>query len=53
MREAIKAAAHALAWLLVTPSVISYRVRSRAMGADRAIEGSTQAWAIVPGLGGQ
>lgn len=53
MREAIKAAVHALAWIAVTPSVLSYRVRSRVIGADRALEGSTQAWGIVPGLIGQ
>lgn len=53
MREAIKTAVHALAWLAVTPSVISFRVRARLMGADRALEGSTQAWALVPGLAGQ
>lgn len=52
-REAIKAMAHALAWLLVTPSVISWRLRSKVLGADRALEGSTQAWALVPGLAGQ
>lgn len=53
MREAAKAFAHALAWIVVTPSVISWRLRARIMGADRAIEGSTQAWALVPGLVGQ
>lgn len=53
MREAIKLAAHGLAWLAVSPSVISYRLRSRLMGPDRALEGSTQAWALMPGLPGQ
>src|SRR5688572_6973715 len=53
MREAIKTVVHAAAWLAVTPSVISFRVRARIMGADRAIEGSTQAWALIPGLAGQ
>jgi virginiamycin A acetyltransferase len=53
MREAVKSAVHAAAWLAVTPSVISFRVRARIMGADRALEGSTQAWALVPGLVGQ
>lgn len=53
MREALKAAAHALAWIVVTPSVISWWGRGRILGADRALEGSTQAWAIVPGLAGQ
>jgi acetyltransferase-like isoleucine patch superfamily enzyme len=53
MREVAKAIAHGLAWLAVTPSVLSWRLRARLMGADRALEGSTQAWAIVPGLAGQ
>ena len=53
MREALKAAVHAVAWIAVTPSVLSWRLRSRIMGPDRAIEGSTQAWALVPGLIGQ
>ncbi len=53
MREALKAACHAVAWLAVTPSVVSWWLRSRAIGPDRALEASTQAWAIVPGLSGQ
>jgi len=53
MRDTVKAAARALAWLAVTPSVLSWRVRSLAIGPDRALEASTQAWACVPGLTGQ
>jgi virginiamycin A acetyltransferase len=53
MREAIKRVAHGLAWLAVTPSVVSYAIRARLVGRDRALEGSTQAWALVPGLPGQ
>ena len=53
MRDAIKAAAHGLALVAVTPSVISWWMRARLMGADRALEGSTQAWALVPGVLGQ
>jgi virginiamycin A acetyltransferase len=53
MREAVKAVVHGVAWLAVTPSVISWWLRARVMGADRALEGSTQAWALVPGLTGQ
>ena len=53
MRDGLKALAHAVAWIAVTPSVLSYRLRAAVMGADRAIEGSTQAWALVPGLPGQ
>ena len=53
MRELIKRAAHLVATLAVLPSVISWRLRARVMGPDRALEGSTQAWALVPGLPGQ
>jgi virginiamycin A acetyltransferase len=53
MREALKAAAHGLAWLAVTPSVASWWLRARVIGPDRALEGSTQVWALVPGLIGQ
>lgn len=53
LREAIKAAAHGAAWIAVTPSVLSWWLRSKIMGRDRALEGSTQAWALVPGILGQ
>jgi virginiamycin A acetyltransferase len=53
MRDAIKAALRGCALVAVTPSVISWWVRARIMGPDRALEGSTQAWALVPGLLGQ
>ena len=53
MREAVKAMANGLAMLAVTPSVVSWWLRARVMGPDRALEGSTQAWALVPGLPGQ
>jgi virginiamycin A acetyltransferase len=53
VREALKSLVHGVCWIAVTPSVLSWRVRSIFVGADRALEGSTQAWAIVPGLTGQ
>ena len=53
LREALKRIAHGIAWLLVTPSALSFAVRSRLLGRDRALEGSTQGWALVPGLAGQ
>jgi virginiamycin A acetyltransferase len=52
-REIAKRLAHALALLVVTPSVVSFLIRSRLIGPDNALAGSTQAWAIVPGLAGQ
>jgi virginiamycin A acetyltransferase len=53
VREVLKLLAHYVALLIVTPSVISWRLRALVMGADRALEASTQFWAIVPGLSGQ
>lgn len=53
MRELLKRIVHGLAWIAVTPSVFSYHVRSAALGRDRALAGSTQAWALVPGVLGQ
>lgn len=53
MREALKLVAHYAAVLIVLPSLASWHVRSLVVGRDRAIEGSTQFWAIVPGLTGQ
>ena len=53
MRERLKLFAHWVAVLLVSPSLVSWHARSLVMGRDRAIEGSTQFWAIVPGVCGQ
>ena len=53
MRELLKAIAHGVATAIVVPALISYRIRSAVIGRDRALEGSTQALAIVPGLLGQ
>jgi acetyltransferase-like isoleucine patch superfamily enzyme len=52
-REQAKRIARGIATLVVMPSVASFAIRSRLIGADRALEGSTQAWALVPGLIGQ
>jgi virginiamycin A acetyltransferase len=53
MRDALKWIACAAAWVAVTPSVVSWAIRGAVLGRDRALEGSTQAWALVPGLLGQ
>lgn len=50
MRDALKGLARALASAAVSPALVSYAIRRRLLGADRAIEGSTQALAMVPGL---
>ena len=53
VRQALKALARGAATVVVVPALISYFVRAALMGRDRAIEGSTQALALVPGILGQ
>jgi acetyltransferase-like isoleucine patch superfamily enzyme len=53
MREAIKAVVRALAFVLVLPALISFVIRARVIGRDRALEGSTQLLSLLPGLIGQ
>jgi acetyltransferase-like isoleucine patch superfamily enzyme len=53
MRTAVKRAAFWLATVLVAPSLASYFVRARLLGADRALEGSTAALGLIPGVLGQ
>jgi len=53
VREVLKLIAHYVAVAIVVPSLVSWHVRSLMMGPDRALEGSTQFWAMVPGLMGQ
>lgn len=52
MRELVKVTLHALATIAVLPSLASYAIRRPILGADRALEGSTQALALVPGVVG-
>jgi virginiamycin A acetyltransferase len=52
-RETLKAAARGAARVLVAPFVASYAVRSRLLGPDRALMGTSQLLALVPGLPGQ
>jgi virginiamycin A acetyltransferase len=53
MKSILKSAAHALATLAILPQLMSFTVRSAILGKDRALEGSTQALSLVPGLVGQ
>jgi len=50
VRNLLKTLAHGAATLLVLPNIISFRLRSGVLGRDRALEGSTQALAWLPGL---
>jgi len=53
IRERLKALARGAATIVVAPALMSYWVRSAVLGRDRALEGSTQALAWVPGILGQ
>jgi acetyltransferase-like isoleucine patch superfamily enzyme len=53
MREVVKAAFRGAASVVVLPALVSYAVRARVVGRDRALEGSTQMLALIPGLAGQ
>jgi virginiamycin A acetyltransferase len=52
-RELVKALVRGVARLAVVPWVVSFAVRARVLGRDRALVGSTQLLALVPGLPGQ
>jgi acetyltransferase-like isoleucine patch superfamily enzyme len=53
VREALKTFARGCATVAVMPALASYAARRRLLGADRALEGSSQALALVPGLIGE
>lgn len=50
MRSALKTVAYLAATLVVSPAIASYHVKSLVIGPNRALEGSTQALAWLPGL---
>ena len=52
MRELAKTAARTLAAIVVTPLLASYAIRRVFLGPNQALEGSSQALALVPGLPG-
>src|SRR4051812_13306497 len=52
-RESAKGAALAVATILMAPALASYWIRSRLIGSDRALEGSTQMLSRLPGISGQ
>jgi virginiamycin A acetyltransferase len=53
VKEALKALARGVAQLAAVPWILSYTVRRRLIGADRSLEGSSQALAWLPGVPGQ
>lgn len=42
-----------MALLVVSPALLSYSVKAALIGRNRALEGSTQALSLIPGLPGQ
>lgn len=52
MRDFLKSIARIAATIAVAPALVSYWLRSRAIGKDRALEGSSQAIALLPGVTG-
>jgi acetyltransferase-like isoleucine patch superfamily enzyme len=53
VRPALKQAAFWLATVAILPALASYWLRAAVLGRDRALEGSTQALALLPGLIGR
>jgi virginiamycin A acetyltransferase len=53
MRDLLKALARGAAFVAVLPTLVSFSVRRRLIGSDRALQGSTEMLSLVPGLLGQ
>jgi acetyltransferase-like isoleucine patch superfamily enzyme len=53
MRKGLKKLARVGVTLILAPEFLSYWIRSRLLGRDRALEGSTQTLSLIPGIVGQ
>jgi acetyltransferase-like isoleucine patch superfamily enzyme len=53
IRNAVKSLLFGIATIAVIPPLVSFYVRALVFGRDRALVGSTQALALVPGITGQ
>ncbi len=53
LRELVKSLARAVASALVLPALCSFYLRGAVLGQDRALEGSSQAFGLIPGLLGE
>jgi acetyltransferase-like isoleucine patch superfamily enzyme len=51
--DALKAVARVTATVAILPMLLSFAVKRLMLGPDRALEGSSQALALVPGVTGQ
>jgi acetyltransferase-like isoleucine patch superfamily enzyme len=49
----LKRLAHALATVAVLPALVSFLLRAALFGRDRALQSSSQAFSLLPGLTGQ
>ncbi len=52
MKGLLKRVARGAAWLAVLPIRVSFELRARILGRDRALHGSSQLLALVPGVVG-
>jgi acetyltransferase-like isoleucine patch superfamily enzyme len=53
MREGLKQFVRLAASIAVLPALASYKIRALFIGRNRALEGSSQMLALIPGLAGQ
>jgi acetyltransferase-like isoleucine patch superfamily enzyme len=53
MKNGLKRLAWVVATLILAPEFLSYWIRSRLWGRDRALEGSSQTLSLIPGIVGQ
>jgi virginiamycin A acetyltransferase len=53
VREQLKTCLRGIAFLAVVPALVSYRIKSIGVGKDAALESSSQALGLIPGLTGQ
>jgi len=52
MKAILKSLANGLAWIVVVPAWLLYRLQAALIGTDRALPGWSQAFALLPGLSG-
>ena len=52
-RDLVKSMAFGAAAVCIAPYLIAFRLRSAVLGRDRALEGSSQALSMIPGLPGR
>jgi virginiamycin A acetyltransferase len=53
MNESLKGVARGLAFVAISPMLLWFVVKRVVLGPDRALQGSAQALALIPGLPGQ